>query len=65
MTRVAMPATKRKGPATPRIPKVQVASFGLENYDRQWRRREDFSRIIEKTMYDLMESDKVMGDAAK
>eukprot|EP00973_Karenia_brevis_P019819 2717058-Karenia_brevis.AAC.1 len=60
-----MPATQRKDPATPRIPKVHVASFGLENYYRQWRRREDFSRITPQTMYDLMESDKVAGDAAK
>eukprot|EP00973_Karenia_brevis_P036098 4977870-Karenia_brevis.AAC.1 len=65
MTRAAMPATQRKGPATPRIPKVHVASLGLENYYRQWRKREDFSRIIDKTMYDLMESDRVLGDSAK
>eukprot|EP00973_Karenia_brevis_P057682 8023996-Karenia_brevis.AAC.1 len=36
MTYSAMPAVARKGPATPRVPKVHVASFGLENYWKKW-----------------------------
>eukprot|EP00973_Karenia_brevis_P057405 7985730-Karenia_brevis.AAC.1 len=58
-----MSATQRKDPATPRVPKVHVASFGLENYDRAWRRRDDFSRVTTKTMADLMETNNVNADA--
>eukprot|EP00973_Karenia_brevis_P076010 10558449-Karenia_brevis.AAC.1 len=65
MTLAAMPATQRKGPAKPRVPKVHIASFGLENYWRQWRKKEDFSHITTLTMADLMESSRIGKDAFK
>eukprot|EP00973_Karenia_brevis_P086854 12046184-Karenia_brevis.AAC.1 len=60
-----MPAVARKGPATPRTPKVHVANFGLENYWKQWRRTSDFKHITNKTLAELMESDRVNKDARK
>eukprot|EP00973_Karenia_brevis_P067282 9356960-Karenia_brevis.AAC.1 len=65
MTLAAMPATQRKGPATPRIPKVHVASFGLENYWKPWRTSQDVSYITNKTMANLMEDPRVDKDALK
>eukprot|EP00973_Karenia_brevis_P034019 4693553-Karenia_brevis.AAC.1 len=60
-----MPAVARKGPATPRIPAVHVASFGLENYQKKWRRIGDFKHISQTSLNDLMQSDRVNKDARK
>eukprot|EP00973_Karenia_brevis_P086755 12030069-Karenia_brevis.AAC.1 len=60
-----MPATQPKGPSTPRIPKVHVASFGFENYWKAWSKMEDFSQITKYTLTDRMESLSVRKDASR
>eukprot|EP00973_Karenia_brevis_P037193 5127368-Karenia_brevis.AAC.1 len=60
-----MPAVTRRGPSTPRVPTVHVASFGLENYARKRRRVADFKHISQRSIEDLMESDRVNKDARK
>eukprot|EP00973_Karenia_brevis_P023439 3227045-Karenia_brevis.AAC.1 len=65
-----MPATPTSGmprsrPGSPRVPRVHINTFGLENHDRQWHKRGDFSRLTKKSLVDLMNSPEINNDASK